>query len=224
MKNITVCVTERSYREARVWAAERETSLSRVVQYLITTLQLDSPDLALYRASRDDTINRFKLRVRVYDSVVGGPVFMEVKRKIKGVVVKSRCRIPSEFWGPQLFERRKRQVPPFRTHKERSNFIEFVRLTEMINARPVMLIRYVRESYMGANDLYARVTIDRRLCYSPTRTWELPPAERRWRSMDSSAAMGRPYSGAILELKTYRDTPLWMVELTERFNLVRAGY
>ena len=38
MKNITVCVTERAYREARVWAAERETSLSRVVQYLITTL------------------------------------------------------------------------------------------------------------------------------------------------------------------------------------------
>jgi len=38
MKNITVCVTERSYREARVWAAERETSLSRVVQYLIETL------------------------------------------------------------------------------------------------------------------------------------------------------------------------------------------
>jgi len=38
MKNITVCVTERSYREARIWAAERDTSLSRVVQYLITTL------------------------------------------------------------------------------------------------------------------------------------------------------------------------------------------
>jgi hypothetical protein len=38
MKNITVCVTERAYREARVWAAARETSISRVVQYLITTL------------------------------------------------------------------------------------------------------------------------------------------------------------------------------------------
>jgi hypothetical protein len=38
MKNITVCVSDKAYREARVWAAARETSLSRVVQYLITTL------------------------------------------------------------------------------------------------------------------------------------------------------------------------------------------
>jgi hypothetical protein len=38
MKNITVCVSDKAYREARVWAAAHETSLSRVVQYLIATL------------------------------------------------------------------------------------------------------------------------------------------------------------------------------------------
>jgi hypothetical protein len=38
MKNITVCVSDQAYRQARVWAAERDTSLSRVVRYFISTL------------------------------------------------------------------------------------------------------------------------------------------------------------------------------------------
>jgi hypothetical protein len=38
MKNITVSVSDKAYREARVWAAAHETSLSRVVQHLISTL------------------------------------------------------------------------------------------------------------------------------------------------------------------------------------------
>jgi hypothetical protein len=38
MKNITVCVSDKAYREARVWAAEHDSSLSRIVQYLIETL------------------------------------------------------------------------------------------------------------------------------------------------------------------------------------------
>jgi hypothetical protein len=38
MRNITVTVSDRAYREARVWAAAHDTSLSRVVQYLIQTL------------------------------------------------------------------------------------------------------------------------------------------------------------------------------------------
>jgi hypothetical protein len=38
MKNITVTVSGQAYRQARVWAAARDTSLSRIVQYLIATL------------------------------------------------------------------------------------------------------------------------------------------------------------------------------------------
>jgi hypothetical protein len=38
MKNITVTVTDKAYRQARVWAAERETSVSAVVRYLLQTL------------------------------------------------------------------------------------------------------------------------------------------------------------------------------------------
>jgi hypothetical protein len=38
MRNITVTVSDQSYRQARVWAAQRDTSVSAVVQYLLQTL------------------------------------------------------------------------------------------------------------------------------------------------------------------------------------------
>jgi hypothetical protein len=37
-KNITVCVSESSYRKARVWAVSRNTSLSAAVQFLLENL------------------------------------------------------------------------------------------------------------------------------------------------------------------------------------------
>ncbi len=38
MKNITVAISNEAHRAARVWAAERRTSLSRVVAYILETL------------------------------------------------------------------------------------------------------------------------------------------------------------------------------------------
>jgi hypothetical protein len=38
MKNITVSVSDDAYIDARIWAAQLETSLSKIVQYFITTL------------------------------------------------------------------------------------------------------------------------------------------------------------------------------------------
>jgi hypothetical protein len=191
-------------------------------EYVVTTLQLDSPDLALYRAKEEEVINRFKLRVRTYGTDGTRPVFLEVKRKVKGVIVKSRVTLPPDQWSGDVCLR---VVPGLRlrSHTEEWNYLDFVRLVRDLDARPVVLIRYHRESYLGRNDRYARLTFDRKLCYRPTREWDLLP-EGRWWSMDSAMAQNRPYSGLILELKTYSDAPLWMVDLTERFDLVRIGF
>lgn len=112
--------------------------------------------------------------------------------------------------------------------KENNNFIEFCRITHAIGARPKMLIRYIRESYFGANDDYARITFDRRVSYRPTREWRLPGEEvadfKYWRPMDSQTGLRRPYAGYIFELKAMRDTPTWMLELVRRFNLSNTGF
>ena len=38
MRNITVNISDETYREARAWAARRDTSVSAVMQYLLQTL------------------------------------------------------------------------------------------------------------------------------------------------------------------------------------------
>ena len=192
-------------------------------EYLVTTLQLDTPDLALYYAKERETINRFKLRIRTYGLDGECPVFLEIKRKIKGVIVKSRATIPSGIYCREAIVEPTRKFP-FRTELEEMNYLNFVRVVREISAQPVVLIRYTRESYMGKNDQYSRLTFDRQLCYRPTSNWDLLPKEGRWWAMDSGTGLNRPYTGVILELKTFSDAPRWMVDLTERFDLVRVGF
>lgn len=192
-------------------------------EYLVTTLQLDSPNLALYYAKERESLSRFKLRVRTYGTDGTCPVFMEVKRKIKGIIVKSRATVPAAKFSRELALNPTQRIP-FRSAKEESNYMAFVRLAREIRAEPVVLVRYTRESYLGKYDNYSRLTFDRSLCYRPTRDWTLLPAGGHWWSMDSGMAFNRNFGGVILELKTFSDAPMWMVDMVERFDLVRVGF
>lgn len=191
-------------------------------EYVVTTLQLDSQDLCLLRAKENEAINRFKMRIRTYGTDARTPVFLEIKRKIKGAIAKSRVMVPREDYHAGIFSGE--TCPVFRSRKEALVFTDFLRLRDALDLRPVAFVRYNRESYLGKNYHYARVTFDRKLRYRRTREWTFPSETDRWRSMDSCVALDRDFSGFILELKTLRDVPVWMSELTERFNLVRIGF
>lgn len=193
-------------------------------EYDITTLQLDSASLALHHAKENEALNRFKLRVRTYGEPGSSDVFLEVKRKIRGTIVKSRTAIPFEAWGPELLFN-PRVGLSFKSSKESEAFIEFVRLVREIGARPVVLIGYTRESYFSVSDTYARVSFDRRLQYQPTDSWTSWGRGGRWFTMDTGVSQnkGYPFSGVVLELKTLSDTPRWMVDLVQYFDLARGG-
>jgi len=193
-------------------------------EYTVTTLQLDTPTLSFHHAKENEAINRFKLRVRTYGETGGDRVFLEVKRKINGTIVKSRSSVPAAAWGKELLFAPKMEAT-FSLRKEEESFLEFRRLAQLTGARPTVCIRYTRESYFGQNDEYARVTFDRKLQYRPTPHWALSPGVGRWFSMDSSLVQnkGLPCSGVILELKTLSSAPCWMIELVKQFGLVRTG-
>ena len=200
-----------------------------VPEYIVTTLQLDTPTLALVLAKERKAFTRFKLRIRSYgiEEDPGCPVFLEIKRKIGGVVVKSRAKMSLGDYTPEIFTSPS-AIPRLSTPKDDSNMMEFLRLQRRLNAKPRILIRYIRESYFGANDDYARVTFDRRICYRTTRDWRLPRSEHsdfnEWRVLDTQTGLGKPYAGYVFELKAMRDAPSWMMELVERFSLTAQGY
>lgn len=193
-------------------------------EYEVVTLQLDGPGLPLYRAKEEEAVNRFKLRVRTYGNPAESEqVYAEIKRRCRGVVVKSRVALPSENFDASLFTVRGPAIS-WRNATEQSNFYEFVRLKTSIGADPKLLVRYQRESYFGSKDNYARVTFDREICYQPTRRWSLIPPGPTWWTIDSGTAMNRPYAGVVLELKTFANVPRWMMALVKEFDLVRVGF
>ncbi len=200
-----------------------------IPEYITTTLQLDRPTMDLALAKERKAFARFKLRIRTYgtDSNPRNPVFFELKRKVGVVIIKSRARMSRGKYGPNIVPHPE-TAPMLKSPKENNNLLEFCRIANTIGARPKMLIRYIRESYFGANDDYARITFDRRVSYRPTRSWELPGEEvadfKYWRPMDTQTGLRRPYAGYIFELKAMRDTPTWMMELVRRFNLNNTGF
>jgi hypothetical protein len=58
MRNITVTVSDRVYTHARTWAAQHDTSLSAVVQYMLSTIRTDWRGKAFLAARRDNPNDR----------------------------------------------------------------------------------------------------------------------------------------------------------------------
>ena len=200
-----------------------------IPEYIVTTLQLDTPGMDLALAKERKCLARFKLRIRTYgtDGNPNLPVFLELKRKVGAVIIKSRSKMKRGDYVPGMLLKPE-TMPILKSPKDNVNMMEFARITNKIGARPRMLIRYIRESYFGANDDYARITFDRRVSYRATRTWELPDERladwKHWRAMDTQTGLRRPFPGYIFELKAMRDAPRWMLDLVERFNLTTTGF
>jgi len=193
-------------------------------EYTITTLQLDAPDFALHYAKEREAVSRFKLRVRTYGEIGSAPVFAEVKAKLESTIVKSRVAIPFGMWSKDLVFG-VRLPDCFKSERQEIDFLQFKRLVWELGAVPVTLVRYVRESYVGTVDSYARVTFDRKLEYQMTESWTDFGRSGVWRGMDSAEAQGfgLPYSGVILEVKTLSHTPVWVMDLVEKFQLSKSG-
>ena len=193
-------------------------------EYVITTLQLDDAAYSLHYAKEHEALNRFKLRVRTYGEIGSAPVFTEIKSKREATIHKCRVAIPFAEWSPELLAGA-RLPRCFRSQRQEIDFLQFKRLVREMDARPVLLVRYVRESHVGKIDRYARVTFDRKLQYQMTRSWTDFGRSGKWRGMDSTEAQGfgLPFSAVVLEVKTLSHAPLWVMDLVERFQLKKCG-
>lgn len=191
-------------------------------EYTVSTLYFDSYRRDCYLFNEAKSVNRFKLRARCYGDSTDSPLFLEIKRRIGEGVDKSRAALPRGWKDIQDIVLGAK-IPDGLSPGQRTGFAEFERAFRMIQARPMMRVRYERESYTSENDAYGRITFDRLLRYQPAKDWNLP-GDGHWRIMDTATSTGRDYPAFILELKCTGDQPEWMAELMERFNLVRTDF
>src|SRR2546425_8248151 len=64
--------------------------------YPVHSLYVDSDDLKLYWTTINGDKNRYKLRLRYYSTHPDSPVFFEIKRRLKDVILKQRGGVRHE--------------------------------------------------------------------------------------------------------------------------------
>jgi hypothetical protein len=188
-------------------------------EYPVLSIYLDSPSHVLLQHTLAKQTERFKLRVRTYRGCAaaadGLPAFFEIKRKINGVVQKTRARVAPGTVETLMWSER----VPFDESGSwdattRMNVNEFQGLRSRIGAAPIVGTCYMREAYEGISAERTRVTLDRNLHYGMLAE---PGSGQRdmWWPVD--------HGGVILEVKFTGTYPFWVKDMLRRVEVLRRG-
>lgn len=177
-------------------------------EYPITSLYLDSDQLTLAKETLEGKKNRFKLRVRGYSDKPDTPIFFEIKRRVERVILKSRARamhhhVPMILAGQEL--------PPQKFQTDMKALRQFQLYVKYLNARPMVLVRYMRQAFEGDGECRVRVTFDRQLSYCITEEPRVRLGGPGW--------MPVPLDFTILEIKFTSRYPAWLSEMVRMFDL-----
>jgi hypothetical protein len=183
--------------------------------YPVHSLYLDSDSLEIYWRTVNGDKNRFKLRLRYYSDNPQTPVFFEIKRRMKDVILKVRGGVKHDA-VPLLLNGHL----PSEEHmlsKDPGGLVavqKFIQLMSELNAKPKSHIYYKREAYVADND-EVRVTLDRDVFSEPNL------------SSTIKVKMTNPvhsYQGfVILELKFTNRFPNWFRELVRMAEVMQSG-
>ena len=175
----------------------------------VCSLYYDSEDFRLIRHSLDKPVYKEKLRLRSY-GVPGedDPVFVERKKKFKGIVYKRRLTLPageavrwlSGQGHPRQDEQMVREIDWF---------------LKTWTVSPRVLIACERSAWRDREEEELRVTFDRNL---------------RWRGTELDLRLGSqgepllPEGDQLMELKLPGAAPLWLAELLSRQKIFPVSF
>lgn len=183
--------------------------------YPVHSLYLDSNEMEIYWRTVNGDKNRYKLRLRYYSDKPDTPVFFEIKRRMKDVILKQRGGVRHEAVETLLSG----HLPEARhlLSKDPSSLVALQRFSYLMNtlgAKPKVHIFYLREAYVSDND-EVRVTMDRDVYSEPNLT---PSIKIAMKSPVHS------FTGlVILELKFTNRFPNWFRELVRMAGTMQCG-
>lgn len=176
----------------------------------ICNLYYDTPDYRLIRHSLEKPVYKEKLRLRSYGQIKDGvDVFLEMKKKYKGVVYKRRIKLTEE--QAQAFLERGEPLPEdSQIAREMAYFRDYYK-----TLAPRVYLSYERQAWFSTEDSGFRVTLDRNI---------------RFRTTDMSlyAPVGGeqilPPELSLLEVKASGGVPLWMVEHLSKNGIHKQSF
>ncbi len=171
----------------------------------VCNVYYDTPDFRLIRTSLQKPVYKEKLRLRSYGPAAPeDEVFLELKKKYKGIVYKRRVSLPLRA-AEDYFAGRAPLPDPGQISREIEYFHRFYG-----TLLPALYLCYDRTAFFSRESTDLRVTFDRNICW------------RREGVTLSSPAGGRqilPAGHSLLEIKAAAAIPLWLVELLSRFGI-----
>ena len=183
--------------------------------YPVHSLYLDSDNLEIYWRTVNGDKNRFKLRLRYYSDHPDTPVFFEIKRRMKDIILKQRGGVKHEAVPLLLsghFPAADHMVT--RDPKGMVSVQKFIGLMTELKAKPKSHIYYKREAYVSDDD-EVRVTMDRDVFSEPNLTPNIKV------KMDNPVHAFKGF--VILELKFTNRFPNWFRELVRMANAMQTG-
>ena len=176
----------------------------------VCNIYYDTPDFRLIRQSLEKPIYKEKLRVRSYGCVrPDDKVFLELKKKYRGVVYKRRISLTQKQAEDYLSK--KTSLPSdMQIGREIEYFCKFYESLE-----PAVYLCYDRSAYFSNEDKNLRVTFDNNI---------------RWRTEDLSLRASP--SGeqlllpgqSLLEIKSASAMPMWLVEIMTGAKIRQSSF
>lgn len=193
----TIELAASAHMEADAWGATT-----------VCNVYYDTPTSLLIRRSTEKPRYKEKIRIRSYGRrEPGAPVFVELKKKFKGVVYKRRAVMDEDRAAALLAGHGDPQ-----TQIERE--IDFA-VRRYDGLAPACYIAYDREAHYAVDDHEFRMTFDRNV-------------RARWDDLDLTApTQGEqllPEGVSIMELKCGGAIPLWMVRTLDELGLRKASF
>lgn len=185
----------------------------------IDSLYLDTPNRSLICRSLEKPLYKEKLRIRSYGPFSeADSVFVEIKKKYKGIVYKRRVRMSPEgarrYANGLAYEDAQKQFPIEDCPVEKELAPGKVQIAREIDAffgrydglAPSMLISCMREAWCPIDseddDCVDRITFDEDICYVDL--------------MEASSVMRRPVTApdqVVMEVKCAGGYPTWLCDI-----------
>jgi hypothetical protein len=178
-------------------------------RYTVGNTYYDTPDFELVRRSLERPAYKEKLRTRCYTVPDRDmPVFVELKKKYRGVVYKRRAVMTLGEAGAFL-EDGQAPTAPDQILREIDWFVKLYR------PGPSMYVAYDRLALTGVDDTSLRLTFDSNI---------------RWRTCDpdlSGGTWGKRLFGdarCVFEVKTGGAMPLWLAEKLSELGIYKTSF
>ena len=176
----------------------------------ICNIYFDTPDKVLIRRSLEKPCYKEKLRLRSYGvSKPESTVFLEIKKKYKGVVYKRRINLDEKIATQYVVGH-----TPLIHQNQISKEIDYL-LYSYKNIEPSVFLSYEREAFFSKDDGTFRMTFDENILM---------------RESDLSLTSGiygtpiLPKDMAVMEVKTVLGMPEWLLDFLDENKLYKRSY